>query len=168
LRKNKAEVPPLFVNENRNLVPRNYLFGCQDDKTLVSLVTKKKKVVLVLSAVHDTATVGEDTGNLFRLWVITVRRVELTVDLMCSRITTSRKTQRWPTNIFFRLFDLSGINSVGIFQLNKLLNKSIRRTYLYDLSQELMKENLTEHAELRNLPNDLSIFLEPYREQPAN
>jgi hypothetical protein len=49
LRKNKAEVSPLFVNEKRNLVPGNYLFGCQDDKTLVSLVTKKKKVVLVLS-----------------------------------------------------------------------------------------------------------------------
>jgi len=31
-----------------------------------------------------------------------------------------------------------------------------------------MKENLRERAELRTLPKDLSIFLEPYREQPAN
>nr|CAI5865082.1 unnamed protein product [Callosobruchus analis] len=38
LRKNKAEIPPRFVTENRNLVPGDYLFGCQDGKTLVSLV----------------------------------------------------------------------------------------------------------------------------------
>ena len=63
LRKNNAEVPPLFVNEKNNLVPVNYLFECQDHKTLVSLVTKKKKIVLVLSTVHDTDTVDEDTGK---------------------------------------------------------------------------------------------------------
>jgi hypothetical protein len=78
LRKNKAEVPPLFVNENRNLVPGNYLFGCQDDKTLVSLFTKKKKVVLVLSALHDTDTVDEDTGKPVQIVDYNCTRVELT------------------------------------------------------------------------------------------
>jgi hypothetical protein len=71
-------------------------------------------------------------------------------------------------NIFFRLLDISGINSFRIFQMNKPLDKSIRRTYLYDLSLELMEENLRQRAELLYLPKDLSIFLEPYREWPAN
>jgi hypothetical protein len=52
--------------------------------------------------------------------------------------------------------------------MNKPLDKSIRRKYRYDLSLELMKEHLRDRAELLNLPKDLSIFLEPYREQPAN
>jgi len=157
------------VKEKKNLVPGNYLFGCQDDKILVSLVTKKKKVVLVLSTVYDTNTVDEDTGKPVQNMEYNCTNGGVdTVDLMCSRITTSRRTQRWPMNIFFRLLDISGINSFRIFQMNNPLDKSIRRTYIYDLSLELMKENLRERAELRNLPKDLSIFLEPYREHPAN
>nr|CAH7721810.1 unnamed protein product [Callosobruchus chinensis] len=154
LRKNKAEIPPPFV-KNRNLVPGNYLFGCQDDKTLVSLVTKKKKVVLVLSTLHDTDTVDGLTGKPIQIanYNSTKGGVD-TVDLMCSRITTSRRTQRWPINIFFRLLDIAGINSFRIFQMNNPFDKSIRRRYLYNLSLELMKENF----------KDLSLFLESYRE----
>nr|CAH7758864.1 unnamed protein product [Callosobruchus chinensis] len=165
LRKNKAEIPPPFVTENRNLVPGNYLFGCQDDKTLVSLVTKKKKVVLVLSTLHDTDTVDELTGKPIQIadYNSTKGGVD-TVDLMCSRITTSRRTQRWPMNIFFRLLDIAGINSFRIFQMNNPFDKSIRRRYLYNLSLELMKENFKERAKLRTLPKDLSLFLESYRE----
>jgi hypothetical protein len=99
------------VNENRNLFPGNYLFECQDDKTFVSLVTKKKKVVLVLSTVHDTDTVDKDTGKPVQIvdYNCTKGRVD-NVHLMCSRITTWRRTQWWPMNIFFRLLDISVIN----------------------------------------------------------
>nr|CAI5825035.1 unnamed protein product [Callosobruchus analis] len=58
-----VEIPPPFVTENRNLVPGDYLFGCQDGKTLVSVV----KVVLVLSTLHDTDTVDELTGKLIQI-----------------------------------------------------------------------------------------------------
>nr|CAI5828148.1 unnamed protein product [Callosobruchus analis] len=158
LRKNKAEIPPPFVTENRNLVPGDYLFGCQDGKTLVSLV----KVVLVLSTLHDTDTVDELTGKPIQIadYNSTKGGVD-TVDLMCSRITTSR---RWPMNIFFRLLDIAGINSFRIFQMNNPFDKTIRRKYLYNLSLELMQENLKERAKLRSLLKDLSLFLESYRE----
>lgn len=36
--------------------------------------------------------------------------------------------------------------------MNKLLDKSIRRTYIYYLSLELIKDNLRERAKLRNQP----------------
>nr|CAI5836105.1 unnamed protein product [Callosobruchus analis] len=83
---------------------------------------------------------------------------------MCSRITTSRRTQRWPMNIFFRLLDIAGINSFRIFQMNNPFDKTIRRRYLYNLSLELMQENLKERAKLRSILKDLSLFLESYRE----
>lgn len=49
LRKNKSKIPDIFMTENKNLVPGGYLFGYNDTSTLVSYVTKKKKVVLDLS-----------------------------------------------------------------------------------------------------------------------
>nr|CAI5850239.1 unnamed protein product [Callosobruchus analis] len=165
LRKNKAEVPPSFITENRNLIPGNYLFGCRDGKTLVSLVTKKKKVVLGFSTLHDTDTVDELTGKPIQIadYNSTKGGVDI-VDLMCSRITTSRRTQRWQINFFFHLLDIAGINSFRIFQMNNPFDKTIRRRYLYNLSLELMQENLKERAKLQSLHKDLSLFLESYRE----
>lgn len=39
-----------------------------------------------------------------------------TVDLMCSRISTSRRTQRWPMTIFFRLLDQVHVSSTPHFE----------------------------------------------------
>jgi hypothetical protein len=113
---------------------------------------------------HDTDTVDENRGKPVEIVDYNCTKVGVdTVDLMCSRITTSRKTQRWPMNIFFCLLDISGINSFRIFHMNRPRDKSIRRTYLYEVSLEMMEKNLRERAELLYLPKDLSIFLEPYR-----
>nr|CAI5864402.1 unnamed protein product [Callosobruchus analis] len=48
--------------------------------------------------------------------------------------------------------------------MNNPFDKTIRRRYLYNLSLELMQENLKERAKLQSLPKDLSLFLESYRE----
>jgi hypothetical protein len=117
---------------------------------------------------HDTATADEDTGKPVQIVGYNCTKGGVDSRLTCSRITTSKKTQRWPINIIFRQIDIPGINSFRIFQKNKPLDKYIRRTYLYDLSLELMEENLRERAELLHLHKDLSIFLERYRERPAN
>nr|CAI5845612.1 unnamed protein product [Callosobruchus analis] len=48
--------------------------------------------------------------------------------------------------------------------MNNPFDKTIRRRYLYNLSLELMQENLKERAKLRSILKDLSLFLESYRE----
>lgn len=143
------------------------MFGCQDDKTLVSMITKKKKAVVVLSTMHDCDTTDEDTKKPTQIvdYNFTKDGVD-TVDLMCSRISTSRRTQRWPVTIFFRLLDLAGMNSLRIFQFNvHHIKNNTRRPYLYELSLEMMNDNLKERSNINNLPKELKVFLEPYKEQ---
>nr|CAI5827935.1 unnamed protein product [Callosobruchus analis] len=75
LRKNKAEVPPSFITENRNLIPGNYLFGCQDGKTLVSLVTKKKKVFWVFQPYMTLTQLTSSRESPSKLRIIIQQRV---------------------------------------------------------------------------------------------
>lgn len=169
MRKNKKEIPAEFVTVTKNSIPGSYMFGCQDDKTLVSMITKKKKVVLVvMSTMHDDDTVDPDSKKPSQIsdYNRTKGGVD-TVDLMCSRISTSRRTKRWPMVIFFRLLDLAGINSLRIFQFNMKDFKNTRRAYLYELALELMTDNLKERAKIPTLTKYLSVFLEKYKEEPA-
>lgn len=92
-----------------------------------------------------------------------------TWDLMCSRISTSRKTQSWPMVMFFQLLDLASINSLRIFQFNfPNIKNNTRKPYMYELSLELMNENLKECSQLTSLPRDLKLFLKPYRQQESS
>lgn len=169
MRKNKKEIPQEFVTVTKTSTPGSYMFGCQDDKTLVSMITKKKKAVLVMSTMHDEDTVDPDSKKPSQItdYNMTKGGVD-TVDLMCSRISTSRRTKRWPMVIFFRLLDLAGINSLRIFQFNKKdFKNNTRRPYLYELALELMNDNLKERAKIPKLPKDLTVFLEKYKEEPA-
>lgn len=63
LRKHKKEIPPDFVVVYRDTVPGHYMFTCQDDKTLVSLVIKKKRTMLVLTTMHNWDVVNQETGK---------------------------------------------------------------------------------------------------------
>jgi len=88
----------------------------------------------------------------------------LNVFLMCSRISISRRTKRWPMIIFFRYLDIAGINSMRIYQMNNCLETFVRREYIFNLAIELMDENLRERAKICSLPKDLSVFLNTYRD----
>ncbi|XP_016664280.1 piggyBac transposable element-derived protein 4-like, partial [Acyrthosiphon pisum] len=105
IKKNKKEIPPEFIVQHRNLEPGTHQFGAQPDMTLVSMVTKKKKVVLVLSSMHDDNFTDEGTGkpNQIMDYNATKGGVD-TVDLMCARCSTSRNTRRWPMIILDYLF----------------------------------------------------------------
>lgn len=112
LKKNKKKIAPEFIVQHRNLEPGTHQFGAQPDMTLVSMVTKKKKVVLVLSSMHDDNVTDEGTGKPYQIMDYNATKGGVdTVDLMCARCSTSRNTRRWPMVVFFRLLDLAAINS---------------------------------------------------------
>lgn len=102
---------------------------------------------------HDEYKVDGETGKpvLITDYNVTRGGVDM-VDFMCSRITTSGRTQRWPMFIFYRLLDISGINSMRIIQFANPFDKPIRRSFIYELSLAVMKENLMECSKLKNLP----------------
>lgn len=82
------------------------------------------------------------------------------LDEKCSKSTSSRRTRRWPLPIFFRLLDISVINSYIIYNCYKN-NQTIKEKSVYSLQlaiqlvQDHMKRRLTIAAiprEIRRIP----------------
>ncbi|ENN77514.1 hypothetical protein YQE_05993, partial [Dendroctonus ponderosae] len=73
---------------------------------------KKNKAVILLSTMHSTNEIDEDTQKpLANLDYNATKGGVDTVDQMCASYSTSRITRRWPLTVFFRHLDISGINS---------------------------------------------------------
>ncbi|KAJ4443070.1 hypothetical protein ANN_04720 [Periplaneta americana] len=69
LRKNKREVPPLFL-QSRSM-ENSIVFGFTKDKTLLSYCPKKKKVVLLLSTMHHTDEIDPDSEESRKPYMLT-------------------------------------------------------------------------------------------------
>jgi len=130
MKRNKREIPPEFISEKNRQVGSS-LSGFQNDMSLISYVTKKKKCVIILSTMHDTVDIDPDTHKPETIidYNSTKGGVD-SVDQMCSTYSTSRKTRRWTMTVIFRILDIAGINSYKIYLANNLENNIRRKEYL--------------------------------------
>jgi len=128
---------------------------------LASIQTKRKKCVLLLSAMHNYEGTDEKTGKP----LINTKEGVDTVDKMCASYSTAQQTRRWPLRIFFSFLDLAGINSQVVFFHNHGSTKR-RREFLCDLAFELLEAHLKIRAEINTLPKDIKIFLVKYLNEP--
>lgn len=65
------------------------------------MVTKKVKAVVVLSTMYDSNTVGDDTKKPSQIMDYNFTNGGIdTVNLMCLRISTSKRKQRWLMVVF--------------------------------------------------------------------
>lgn len=62
LRKNKKEIPPVFI-DTKGKAPGAIAFGFKNDFTLVYYVPKKSNVVVLLSSMHYDASVDKDADS---------------------------------------------------------------------------------------------------------
>lgn len=157
IRKNKREIPPLFVNTRQRPVCSS-IFGFSESGVLVSYVPRKYKNVLLYSTVHsddriDEATHDQNKPEIVTFYNKTKGGVDV-VDEMISLYTVSRITCRWPLTIFFCLLNIGGINSQIIYFANTN-HKLDRRIYLKQLAIELMKPFAMSRLSLVNLSSDL-------------
>ena len=164
IRKNKREIPPEFLPK-KDRAPSTSLFGYQKDLTLVSFVPKKNKAVILLSTMHNSGIINEETNKpeIIEDYNATKGGVD-TVDQMCGSYTVARITRRWPLAVFFALMDIAGINAQIIYCANESNPKNPRRIFLKNLSYAMMKSHLTQRAKISNLPCDISAFLRRYQE----
>lgn len=163
MKRNKREIPPEFISEKNRQVGSS-LSGFQNDMSLVSYVTKKKKCVIILSTMHDTMEIDPDTHKPEPIMDYNSTKGGVdSVDQMCSTYSTSRKTRRWTMTVFFRILDIAGINSYKIYLANNLQNNIRRKEYLKILAISLMKEHWKERAQLWGLPKDVLSFLSDYK-----
>lgn len=164
MKKNKAAIPPAFL-PNKTKVVGSAMYGFQDDKTLVSYVTKKNKGVVLLSTMHHHKVTDEDTGKpeIIIDYNQTKGGVD-TCDKMCASYSVSRVTRRWPMALFFVFLNIASINARVILLFNNNDKTPCRRkVFQKTLALNLMKEHLEMRASIRSLPQDVSTFLKRYR-----
>ncbi|XP_043285372.1 uncharacterized protein [Venturia canescens] len=139
LRKYKKEIPPLFLS-TKERPESSSLFGFTNECILVSYVPKKSKNVLLLSTLHNSANIDEESGSKKKPTTITFyNKTKAGVDVadeLQGTYSVARVTKRWPIVIFYAMMNIAGINSQIICTENTSIKIS-RRQYLKDLSLSL-------------------------------
>lgn len=110
VRKNKREIPPLFTQKLKQRPINSSIFGFQENMTLLSYKPKQIKIVLLLSTMHHSDEIDQDSGEnckpeIIKYYNSTKGGVD-TVDFMIGNYSTARNSNRWPMTIFFSLLNI--------------------------------------------------------------
>ncbi|UYV66370.1 hypothetical protein LAZ67_4001477 [Cordylochernes scorpioides] len=140
------------------------IFGFNENKTLVSYVPKKSKSVILLSTMHSTMTIDEDTGDKMKPEIVTFyNQTKIGVDVvdqMSGTYSVGRRTRRWPLCIFFDLVNVAEINAQVLYNANHLQEEPIkRRHFLEKIGLSLIDEHIKERLCIVSLPKDIKLAL---------
>ena len=158
IRKNKNELPKEFIT-TKNREPKSSIFGFQDETTIVSYIPKKNRNVLLISTLHvennsiNTSNGTEQKPQIISFYNNTKVGVD-TVDELCGTYSTSRKGNRWPLVIFFRILDIAGINSQTIYN-NKPTPNLKRNKYFQEIGAALVSEILRKRSYNFRIPREI-------------
>lgn len=123
-------------------------YGFTKDLTLISHSTKPSKAVILISFMHHQKEIDEDVQKpeIISYYNRTKGGVDA-LDEKCSVYCTGRRTRRWPMAIFYRLLDISSVNSFVLhnsFKNNTILSRS---DFMKKLAFELVKPELERRYE---------------------
>lgn len=104
LRKNKREIPPIFLETKKREV-NSTLFGYGKDLLLISYTPNKNKNVIMISSMHDQSMIDPESGDQKKPEVITYYDSTKggldVVDEMKGEYSVARISCRWPLTVFF-------------------------------------------------------------------
>lgn len=160
MKKNKKEIPPEFQPHKDREIGTS-LYGFTKDYTMVSYVTKPKKAVILVSSMHHNKETDVATNK--PIMIIDYNKTKGGVDEVdkkCSNYSCSRRTRRWPMVLFYRLVDLSGVNTYVLY--NKCTNKvNMRRgPFLLSLARELVLPEMKLRVYNERIPRELRLTME--------
>ena len=119
VKRDKAFLPLEFKQKKAlGLYETNFLF--RQSTVLVSYQSKKEKNVILLSSMHNDASVDETKEKKKPDIVLKYNATKGGVDAldqMAHSFTTKRKTKRWPLVYLFNLLDLSTICASIVYKL---------------------------------------------------
>ncbi|KAB0803234.1 hypothetical protein PPYR_00204 [Photinus pyralis] len=162
LRKNKREIPPMFIAKSVKRPLNSSMFGFTNECTLVSYKSKVSKMVLLLSTLHHDDAINPESGEAAKPEIIiTYNSTKCGVDLndaLQKKYSVSRKANRWPLVIFYFLLNVSGVNSYVIYKENTV--KKIRRQdFLASLCLSLVYEQGKRRVYETNIPQSMKLRL---------
>lgn len=171
LKKNKREIPPEF-KPSRHRQIESSIFGFTQNITMSSYVPKKNKAVVMISSMHHTASVDQNTKK--PEMILYYNETKIGVDLLdqrCSNYSTSRRTQRWPVTIFYRMLDISASNAYVISFSNQAQKTKSRFKFLKQLAEQLTRPHMerrekNDHIQ-RDLKNSIRRILQIVEDTPS-
>lgn len=162
IRKNKAGLPLEFTKPEQRPIHTS-MFAYRPKCTLVSYIPKQKKNVLLVSSIHFHDDIDESTGEKYKPIIVTeYNRTKCGVDVvdkLCASYNCSRNTRRWPMVVFYTLLNVAGINSQVIYCCNNPNNNLLRRQFLRELANVLIRPHLEVRASMLNLPSTIKSRL---------
>ncbi|CAK1579834.1 unnamed protein product [Parnassius mnemosyne] len=155
LRSNKREIPEELKNTRSRSVGTS-MFCYDGCLTLVSYKPKPSKMVYLLSSCDEDGVINPITGKpeIIMYYNQTKGGVD-TFDQMCSSMSCSRKTNRWPMSMFYGILNIAFVNSYVIYCHNILAKNEKplnRRGYMKKLSAQLSESWMKERLEAPTLP----------------
>lgn len=158
LRKNKKEIPPIFV-DLKQLPVGGSLFGFRKNCTLVSYRAKKNKQVLLLSSMHDDDAIDNDDNSpthgkpeMILFYNSTKGGVD-TVDKYKEQYSVARTSNRWSMTVFYSLLNIAGLNSFIILKQNVREPNMKRRRFIQALAKDLCKHQMISRIHVKSTPS---------------
>lgn len=160
MRKNKKEIPESFLALKGREI-NTAMFCYSGELTLLSFCPPKtkKKIVLMLSSMHQKGDepYSTDLPEIIRFYNATKGGVD-TLDQLCHRYSTNRKTRRWPLCLFYNLLNIVGYNSMVLLRGSCAPEKEIvtkRRAFLKKLALDMIKPQMERRLETPTLRSEL-------------
>lgn len=145
LRQNRCEVPSELKKKDVPLYSSRVLFS-DDSIILLSYKAKKDKLVLLLSSMHQSATISENDPKRKPepiLFYNSTKGGVDTADEMLRGYSTKAASRRWPLAVFFNLIDIVALNTFIICSDSGITQKS-RREFLISLGEDLCAASAKE------------------------
>lgn len=163
IRSNKREIPEELKNTRSRPVGSS-MFCYDGPLTLVSYKPKPSKMVYLLSSCDETGTINQRTGKpeMIMYYNQTKGGVD-TFDQMCSSMSCSRKTNRWPMAVFYGMMNISFVNSYVIYCHNMIANNDkplSRRNYMKKLSTEFISPWMEKRLEAPTLKRHVRVNIQ--------
>ena len=116
----KGYVPEWMLAKKKDRAINTSAFLFQNNATLLSYKAKMNKIVLLLSSYHHEPEIGSNgKPEMINFYNKTKGGVD-TMDQMCARYSTSRRTRRWPLCMFYGLINIAVTNVFILYKLSGL------------------------------------------------
>lgn len=162
LRLDKPELPPcLLSKKNRALGDARFVFN--GSTTVVSVKVKANKVVCLASTMHEGKEINHTSGKPAIIQNYNDTKVGVDCfDQMCSIMSCSRKTKRWPHCFFFGMINISCINSYIIHNRRmSMMGKEppSRKCFMEELYKSLITPWLEERLKQLSLQRPIKNMI---------
>ncbi|KAL7852535.1 hypothetical protein SRHO_G00183200 [Serrasalmus rhombeus] len=135
-------------------------FGFNGSMTMISYIRKKGKAVLLLSTMHHSKMVDENSQKKKPEAILFYNQTKGgvdTIDQMVGNYTCKRQTQRWPMVLWYNMIDIATLNAYSFFRAqHPEFSTGItdaRRHFLTELSKDLVTLHMKSRLEgTLNLP----------------